>query len=78
MRRFGYLIASLSQAQQNAGGVNFFKYNNSTAQFIGEHIELKDSDESSINQEKQKQNDNVNRKMQLMKNMAQLRLEVNI
>ena len=53
LRRFGYLIASLSQSQKCSGGLNFFKYDANKALFIA----VKTNKEEQLNSselEKQK------------------------
>lgn len=87
MRRFGYLIASLSQSQANlSGGVKFFEYNNRKALFIAH--ETNQSAENTAKSEREEEAkgkkttstdsspSTIDRKLQLMKSMAQLRLEV--
>jgi len=88
LRRFGYLIASLSQSQFSDGGLGFFEYNVSKATFnaivlndskkdndLGESANKAENPETN-KEEQIKQASKDNRKFQLMKNMAQLRLEV--
>ena len=88
LRRFGYLIASLSQSQLSDGGLGFFEYNVSKATFnaivlndskkdndLGESANKAENPETN-KEEQIKQASKDNRKFQLMKNMAQLRLEV--
>ncbi len=92
LRRFGYLIASLSQSQANSGGARFFEYDSRRALFVdheqalGEKksetaprqvtppskpdAEVKKTSAASLPAKDE-------RKLQLMKSMAQLRLEVN-
>ncbi len=85
LRRFGYLIASLSKSQNKNGGVEFFEYNAVKCLFKALdikndlHLAKEDSTENKEIIEKNEINSstNENRKFQLMKNMAQLRLEVN-
>ena len=90
LRRFGYLIASLSKSQSNEGGYGFFEYDVSKAVFkaldltnnnkkISESIngnQLTKQDDNQLESKPQQSELKETRKFQLMKNMAQLRLEV--
>lgn len=87
LRRFGYLMASLSQSQLTEGGLGFFEYNVAKATFNALALsdtrkegELEEVDETmnseTTKEEQSKQALKDNRRFQLMKNMAQLRLEV--
>ncbi|CAF0946867.1 unnamed protein product [Brachionus calyciflorus] len=73
LRRFGYLIASLSQSQKNSGGSNFFEYNLKSNSFNA--IEIEEAKSKIIANEDASRED---RQMKLMKSMAQLRLEAEI
>lgn len=84
LRRFGYLIASYSKSQTISGGLSFFEYNIDKSLFIAPSI-MKPNDETSdkdvekaIEPISSIKNDKESRKLQLMKNMAQLRLEAEI
>lgn len=74
LRRFGYLVASLSQSQKSCGGFNFFEYDLKTNTFKAvqeEEVIKKDiTPEPSCSKEDQR--------LKLMKSMAQLRLEAEI
>jgi hypothetical protein len=95
LRRFGYLIASLSKSQSSSGGTNFFFYEVNRAAFLApistsatdknetnkpDDQISKDSKKSTETKSNEESLDNIsakeNRKFQLMKSMAQLRLEV--
>lgn len=104
MRRFGYLIASLSQSQANSGGVKFFEYDNRRALFIAHESQttqdghdliddvsrvkiepivtasiLSETDKTTNSKQTSLQSSfKDDRKLQLMKSMAQLRLEVSL
>jgi len=105
LRRFGYLIASLSQSQANSGGVKFFEYDNRRALFVAHEQQTSNVNEKNTLDQGQNQPNRPitsssiiantpdaaskktaspasaqslrdDRKLQLMKSMAQLRLEV--
>lgn len=85
LRRFGYLIASLSQSQANMGGSRFFEYDSRRALFEAHEVisTTKMEEISSVSKPTEgmnllQANLRDDRKLQLMKSMAQLRLEVNI
>lgn len=75
LRRFGYLMASLSQTQKSFGGFSFFEYDLKTNTFSAIQVEEvtekdKQNPEPSCSKEDQR--------LKLMKSMAQLRLEAEI
>jgi protein SMG5 len=89
LRRFGYLIASLSQSQCSDGGYGFFEYDLNKSAFRA--ITLTDTKKHSLTAESSAKHTSETdtlkqpsssardtQKFQLMKNMAQLRLEAEI
>ena len=85
------MIASLSKSQSSSGGTNFFFYEVNRAAFLAPitnsprdtKTEIVKPDDQALKDDSKKANEeNVsakeNRKFQLMKSMAQLRLEVKI
>lgn len=85
MRRFGYLIASLSQSQTNMGGSRFFEYDSRRALFEAHEQTVSTKIEESSSEIKPTESMSLlqanfkdDRKLQLMKSMAQLRLEVKL
>jgi hypothetical protein len=87
LRRFGYLIASFSKAQTTVGNLSFFEYDIQKALFIAPNITSTTATNDDLNETKPNVisasplNNNElkeNRKLQLMRHMAQLRLEAEI
>lgn len=85
LRRFGYLIASLSKSQLSEGGYGFFEYDISKSVFkaidlTNENKKMSESiSDNQLSKEIKTELESdlkETRKFQLMKNMAQLRLEV--
>ena len=85
------MIASLSKSQSSSGGTNFFFYEVNRASFLAPitnsprdaKTEMAKPGDQALKEDSKKANEeNVsakeNRKFQLMKSMAQMRLEVKI
>ncbi len=90
LRRFGYLIASFSKAQTTVGNLSFFEYDIQKALFIAPNITSTTVTNDDLDTKNETKPNNIsasplnnnelkeNRKLQLMRHMAQLRLEAEI
>lgn len=81
LRRFGYMIASFSKVHADADNLNFFEYDVGKQTFNAPiQTQQQEMPAASLNKEEKvvENQEKVNRRVQLMKSMAQLRLEAEI